>query len=258
MNTNSGPLEGQVALITGAGRGIGRAIAIGYARAGASIVCVSRTRTEVEETALLVCAEGAHAMAAPADVAEFNAMSTLCTAAEKQFGGIDIVVAAAGVALENKPVEDSDVEAWRGTIEVNLIGAFCTAKAAIPALKRRGAGKMTFVGSGMGHRGKPTRSAYAASKAGLHRLVRVLAQELAVSNIAVNELVPGPVLTAFIAGREAQLRAATGAAAWRGATFRSCLNCYKPPTSDSLTSYFATTGSPVRSARTRTNASASL
>ena len=214
MSTNSGPLAGQVALITGAGRGIGRAIAIGYARAGASIVCVSRTRKEVEETVRLVRAEGALAMAAPADVAEFNAMSMLCTAAEKQFGGIDIVVAAAGVALENKPVEDSDVEAWRGTIEVNLIGAFCTAKAAIPALKRRGAGRMIFIGSGMGHRGTPTRSAYAASKAGLHMLVRVLAQELAVSNIAVNELVPGPVLTAFIAGREAQLRAATGAADW--------------------------------------------
>lgn len=214
MSANTGPLAGQVALITGAGRGIGRAIAIGYARAGASIVCVSRTRSEVDETVRLVHAEGADAMASPADVADFNAMNTLCTAAEKQFGGIDIVVAAAGVAHENKPVEDSDVEAWRGTIEVNLIGAFCTAKASIPALKRRGAGRMIFVGSGMGHRGTPTRSAYAASKAGLHMLVRVLAQELAGSNIAVNELVPGPVLTAFIAGREEQLRAATGATEW--------------------------------------------
>ena len=214
MNTDARPLAGQVALITGAGRGIGRAIAIGYAQAGAAIVCVSRTRAEVDETVRLVRAEGGQALAAPADVADFDAMSTLCTAAETEFGGIDIVVAAAGVALQNKPVEESDVEAWRGTIEVNLIGAFCTAKAAIPALKRRGGGRMIFVGSGMGHRGTPTRSAYAASKAGLNMLVRVLAQELADSNIAVNELVPGPVLTAFIAGREAQLRAATGANEW--------------------------------------------
>ncbi len=214
MNTAAAPLAGQVALITGAGRGIGRAVAIGYARAGASIVCVSRTVAEVEETVRLVRTSGAEALAAPADVADFNAMNAVCAAAERRFGGLDIVVVAAGVALENKPVEDSDVAAWRGTIEVNLIGAFCTAKAAIPALKRRGAGRMIFVGSGMGHRGAPTRSSYAASKAGLHMLVRVLAQELAASNIAVNELVPGPVLTAFIAGREEQLRAATGATEW--------------------------------------------
>ncbi len=214
MNTSAVPLAGQVALVTGAGRGIGRAIAIGYARAGASIACVSRTASEVEETARLVRATGAEALSPPADVADFNAMSAVCAAAERQFGGIDIVVAAAGVALENKSVEDSDVAAWRGTIEVNLIGAFCTAKAAIPALKRRGAGRMIFVGSGMGHRGTPTRSSYAASKAGLHMLVRVLAQELSSSNIAVNELVPGPVLTAFIAGREEQLRAATGEREW--------------------------------------------
>jgi 3-oxoacyl-[acyl-carrier protein] reductase len=134
--------------------------------------------------------------------------------AERDFGGLDILVAAAGSAAQNRPVETSDLDAWRQTIEVNLVGAFCSAKAAIPALRRRGGGCMIFVGSGMGHRGAAGRSAYAASKAGLNMLVRVLAQEHIGDSIAANELVPGPVLTAFIAGREEQLRASVGPGEW--------------------------------------------
>jgi 3-oxoacyl-[acyl-carrier protein] reductase len=210
----NGLLHGKVALITGAGRGIGRAAALGFAREGAAVACVARTIEEVLETVRMAQAANGLAIACVGDVTDFAAMQAHCRMAESTFGAIDLVVGAAGASNENKPVADSDVDAWRQTIDVNLFGAFCTAKAALPALRRRQGGKIILVGSGMGHRGAPGRSAYAASKAGLAMLVQVLAEELVADGIAVNELVPGPVLTTFIAGREEQLRRATGGNEW--------------------------------------------
>lgn len=207
-------LDDQVAVITGAGRGIGRAIALGYAQAGAAVVCAARTRTQVEQTVRDIHGAGGRASAFVADVADPRAMLQLFDHAEKTWGGVDIVIVNAGISPQNALVADSDPLLWKQTIDINLTGAFNTAHAAIPLLKRRGGGKLLFVGSGMGHRSGPTRSAYAASKAGLWMLVRVLAQELVHENITVNEIVPGPVETDFIAGRADALRAATGNVEW--------------------------------------------
>lgn len=201
------PLKGKVAVITGAGRGIGRAIAIGYASAGASICCTARTESQLEDTVRQIEAAGGRALAVACDVTDVESVKRVFARAEQAFGGIDIVVASAGSANENKPVEESTPAIWRETIETNLLGSFHTVHAAVPYLKRRGGGHVITLGSGMGHRSAATRSAYAASKAGLWMLTRVLAQELAPANICVNELVPGPVLTDFIRGREDQLRA---------------------------------------------------
>ena len=211
---NNMPLSGKVAVVTGAGRGIGRAIALGYARAGAAVCCSARSIDEIEETARCIVAAGGQAISVCTDVTDYASVDALFATAAAAFGGVDIVVASAGGSMENKSVEESDPLGWKHAIEVNLIGAYHTAKAAIPHLRRRGAGKMIFVGSGMGHRGAPTRSAYAASKSGLWMLTRVLSQELVTLNICVNELIPGPVRTAFIAGREDAVRAATGATEW--------------------------------------------
>ncbi|WP_244618219.1 SDR family NAD(P)-dependent oxidoreductase [Rhodoferax sediminis] len=207
-------LVGKRILVTGAGSGIGRAVAIGYARAGAAVACVSRGRENLLQTERLIENAGGRALALPADVSDFEALEQQVLAVERELGGLDLVFSAAGEASENKTVETSDVQAFRRTLEVNLVGAFNTAKAAIPALKRSGGGHMIFVGSGMGHRAAATRAAYASSKAGLHMLVRVLAQELIEDGIAVNELVPGPVLTAFITGRVEQLTQSAGAQEW--------------------------------------------
>jgi 3-oxoacyl-[acyl-carrier protein] reductase len=111
------------------------------------------------------------------------------------FGGLDILVINAGVREGGRHVEDSAPEAWGITLDVNLLGAYYCAQAAIPVLKQRGAGKIITVGSGLGHRGLAGWSAYACSKAGLWMLTRVLAQELWPYNISVNELIPGPVVT---------------------------------------------------------------
>ena len=207
-------LAGKVAFITGAGRGIGRAIALGYARAGADICCAARSPAEIDETVALIVLAGGKATSVRIDVTNYASVEAAFSHAATTLGGIDIVVANAGSSAENMLVEESDLRNWKQTIDTNLIGAYHTARAAIPHMRARGAGKLIFVGSGMGHRSSATRSAYAASKAGVWMLTRVLAQELADHNICVNELVPGPVMTAFIKGREEALRAGGPGGEW--------------------------------------------
>ena len=188
-------LEGKVAVITGAGRGIGRAIALGYAAEGASICCAARTTTEIEKVVDEIKSVGGSAIMAQTDVTSYDEVERMNRAAADAFGGIDIVVINAGGNLGAAPVEESDPENWTATIDLNLKGAYYTARSAIPYLKERGSGKIITIGSGIGHNGRPNTSAYACAKAGSWMLTRVLAQELWEYNIAVNELVPGPVLT---------------------------------------------------------------
>lgn len=212
--TGGSELKGKVAVITGAGRGIGQAIAVGYARAGAAVCCAARSEAQVAETVAQVVAAGGQAIGLSCDVTDHASVLRLFEQAAAKLGGVDIVVACAGSATENKPVEDSDPALWRQAIDTNLIGAFHTVQAAIAHLKRRGGGQIITIGSGMGHRSAPTRSAYAASKAGLWMLTRALAQEVAPHGICVNELVPGPVMTDFIKGREDTLRAIAAGGEW--------------------------------------------
>ena len=193
-------LDGKVAIVTGAGRGIGKAIAEAYGGAGASVCCVARTHSEIQTTAAEIERKGGRALAVAADVRDLDAVGGAFEHVARAFGGIDIVVINAGVITTNGAVETSDPEMWKETLETNLLGAYYSARAAIPYLRRRGAGKIITVGSGLGHRGRPGGSAYSSSKAGLWMLTRVLAQELAQYSISVNELVPGPVRTAIGTG----------------------------------------------------------
>lgn len=199
------PLTRQVAVITGAGRGIGAAIAKAYATAGAAVVCAARTRGELDQTVAAIQATGGRAMAVPTDITDLVAVDRLFATAAEAFGGVDLVVLNAGIYADRHRVQDSDPAAWTRTVEVNLFGAYYCARAAIPHLKNRGAGKMILVGSGRGHRGIPSGSSYAVSKAGLWMLTRVLAQELWPERISVNELIPGPVATTINAGESASV-----------------------------------------------------
>ncbi len=200
-----GELSGKVAFVTGASRGIGKAIAIGYAAAGASVCCVARTESDLAQTVADIQRAGGTAISVPTDVTDYDSVVNAFAAAASEFGGVDIVVVNAGGNFDDShDIESGGVEQWTNTIQVNLVGAYYTAKAAIPHLRRRGGGKIISIGSGLGRRGRPGGSAYASSKAGLSMLTRVLALELWPHNISVNELVPGPVLTERVAQSYAQ------------------------------------------------------
>ncbi|MEZ4709916.1 MAG: SDR family oxidoreductase [Caldilineaceae bacterium] len=202
--TDSLPLANKVAVITGAGRGIGKAIALAYGEAGAAIACAARTQAEIEQTAVEIEAAGGRAIAAPTDVRDMAAVDRLMAQTVEQLGGIDILVINAGINLDRNPIAESIPEEWRATMEVNLFGPYYCARAAIPHLRARGGGKIIIVGSGMGHRGSPGNSAYCISKAGVWMLTQVLAQEVWPDKISVNELIPGPVDTSMTTNAQAR------------------------------------------------------
>jgi 3-oxoacyl-[acyl-carrier protein] reductase len=197
MDEREQVLKGKVAIVTGAGRGIGKAIATAYAQAGAAVCCAARTVAEIENTVREIEARGGQAIALQTDVTQLGSAEQMFQKTVEHFGGLDILVINAGAIYERRRVADSRPEDWRATVEVNLIGAYFCAKTAIPYMQQRGAGKIITIGSGVGHRGRAGSSAYACSKAGLWMLTRVLAQELWPYNISVNELIPGPVKTAM-------------------------------------------------------------
>jgi 3-oxoacyl-[acyl-carrier protein] reductase len=188
-------LNGKVALITGAGKGIGKAIAIAYAKQGIKVCCIARTLNDIELTANEIKTLGGDAIAILCDVTNYENLEIAIQKAFNKFGRIDILVINAGTDCEKLSVDKLDIEEWKRVIDVNLNGALYTAKAAIPYLKRNGTGKIITIGSGMGHKGRADSAPYSCSKAGLWMLTRILAQELSEYKISVNELIPGPVNT---------------------------------------------------------------
>ena len=193
--STAAPLHGKIALVTGAGRGIGRAVAVDWAAAGAAVALVARSVDELEAVAGEITAAGGQALVAPADVTDPAAVARACTATVDGLGGNDLVLANAGGTFPHGTVADGDYDAWRDTFTLNVDGVYLTAQAAIPHLRARGGGKILVMGSGAGRRAGPGWGPYASAKAAVSMLVRVLAQELRAERIAVNEIIPGPVHT---------------------------------------------------------------
>lgn len=195
MDGSEFPLDGHVVIVTGAGRGIGQAIARALAGAGADVCCVSRSLSQITATVGQIESAGGAAMAVEADLRTPEGAEIMVEAAVRRFGGVDILVANAGGLTEHKTVEQSNSHDWQEVLQSNLVTTYHSVHAIIPVLKQRGGGKIITVGSRVGHLGMPGSSAYAVAKAGTWMLTRVLAQELHKDNITVNELVPGPVQT---------------------------------------------------------------
>lgn len=189
-------LAGMVAVITGAGSGVGRAVAMALAAAGGMPVLVGRTQEPLWETAALVAGVGGQSLVRPADVTDEAAMTEVFAQAADELEGIDAAILAAGVGRYG-PVESYPLADWEETLATNLTGPFLCAKAAIPQLRRNGGGAIVAVSSGAGKQGYPQLGAYSASKFGLMGLMQGLAGEVADDGIKVCTVVPGSILTPF-------------------------------------------------------------
>jgi 3-hydroxybutyrate dehydrogenase len=187
-------LGGRRALVTGGGRGIGRAVALELARAGADVAVSSRTRAEIEAVADAARALGRRGVALPADVSRSDEVRTLLNGANAALGGIDILVNGAGIAPSALTWKTSD-ETWRSAIDTNLSGAFYCMREALPGMIEAGFGRVVNVASIAGKTGYAYISAYAASKHGLLGLTKCAALEVASKGVTVNAVCPGYVDT---------------------------------------------------------------
>lgn len=165
------PPPARTALVTGASGGIGRAIAVGLARAGIAVAVHGRDAGRLAATARAVDAEGGHAEVVTADVRDFAAVDTAVRQVESALGGIDLLVNNAGqIERDEVPVWEADPHEWRQVLEVDLLGAFHCVRAVVPSMVRRGGGRVVDVNSGAGTRDRDIYSAYNVAKTGLMRL----------------------------------------------------------------------------------------
>lgn len=202
-------LHGKIALVTGAARGLGRAIAEALAAAGCHVAVSDiasvedgitpyqlSSASDLALTAAAVEKAGVRALAVHADVTSQDDVARLLAAVESEFGGLDILVANAGI-IDAAPVATMDERAWDRIFDVNVKGVFLCARAAIPLFEKRGGGRIVNVASVAGKTGRAGLAAYCASKAAVISLTQALAEELGPMNVAVNALCPGYIQTAM-------------------------------------------------------------
>jgi len=187
-------LEGKTALITGASKGLGKAMALALADCGARLILVSRNLEQLNETAAAVRQRGAEAVTFKADVTDEHQVEQLDQFVAEKFGKLQILINNAGINIR-KPVTDFTLAEWRLVMDTNLTSVFLLCRALIPRMKGQGYGRIINLTSTMSHVSIAGRTAYSASKTGLLGMTRALALELAPEKITVNGLSPGPFAT---------------------------------------------------------------
>ncbi len=195
MSTTSDDVDltGQVALITGGGRGLGRAFAVGLAQAGASVGITARTQSEIDETAKLVEASGGQAIAFSADVTDKVAMEKVVASLEERFGPVDILVNNAGVITPLGNDWEMDADEWWQSFTINVNGPYICIRAVMLSMIARGKGRIINITSICGHTVQPSATAYSASKAAISHFTNCLAPALKDHGIGVFALAPaGP------------------------------------------------------------------
>jgi 3-oxoacyl-[acyl-carrier protein] reductase len=200
-------LANQIAVVTGAGRGIGRAIALKFAAEGANVACVSRTQENSEKVAAEIRALGRQAWAHAVDVADAAAVNAAAEKILAECGKVDILVNNAGVTRDNLLMRMSEAE-WDTVLDTNLKGAFLFTKAFSRVLLKQRAGRIINVASVIGLVGNAGQCNYAASKAGLIGFTKSVAREMASRGITANVLAPGFIETDMTAELKEELRAA--------------------------------------------------
>jgi 3-oxoacyl-[acyl-carrier protein] reductase len=192
-------LDGKIALVTGAGRGIGRALALGFAKAGAHLIVVSRTQTEIEATARAAQAVGIQSLAIKADVSQPHEVQRMAELVDNRFGRLDILVNNAALRMNQLGKKDSyyipfvnlSLDDLDSAMNVNLRGPFLCIKECLALMLRSNAGSIINISAGGGKKGMAGRVPYCASKFGLEALTQCLALEFQAYDIAVNSLSPG-------------------------------------------------------------------
>jgi NAD(P)-dependent dehydrogenase (short-subunit alcohol dehydrogenase family) len=188
------PLHQKTALITGASKGLGKAMALSLAEAGADLILVSRDLPKIEAIADSLRAAGGKAAAFQTDVTSEEQVRRLEHQIERQFGKIQILINNAGIN-NRKPVTDFTLAEWREVLDTNLTSAFLMCRSFVPMMKGQGYGRIINMTSIMSHVALAGRTAYASSKTGLLGFTRALALELAPDQITVNGISPGPIAT---------------------------------------------------------------
>lgn len=190
-------LEGRIALITGASRGIGAAVATAYARAGAHVILLARTVGGLEETDDAIQREGGTATLFPFDLAESRKISAIGPTIAERFGKLDILVGNAGILGQLSPVALSDHKSYESVMKINFFANYHLIRTLDPLLRGSPAGRAIFVTANAARRHTPFWSAYAASKAALETMAASYAAEVAYSKLKVNIIDPGTVGTAL-------------------------------------------------------------
>lgn len=203
----------RVAVVTGAGRGVGRAVAQRLADDGLRVVLAGRSVDELGSTRDAIASAGGVSSVVATDVRDPDDVARLASRALDEFGRIDVLCANSGVAGPTRALVDIDYQEWLDTFAVNVGGVFLCCRAVIPAMAAQGSGSIVVIGSVTGRRPLPRRTPYAASKTALIGLVRTLAVEVGSSGIRVNLVSPGPVsgerLDRVIAAQAAALGTST-------------------------------------------------
>jgi len=187
-------LQGKVALVTGAARGIGRSVARAFAREGAHVVIADLNLEGARAAAGEITAAGGRASALAVDVSDATSIAAMLAAIGRDHGRLDALVNNAGVG-GNTPFLETTLEEWERIIRINLTGAFLVAQGAARMMAKGGGGKIVNIASLSGQRGGNGRAAYGSAKAGLELLTKVMAVELAAHNVNVNAIAPGPIET---------------------------------------------------------------
>jgi len=184
-------LNGRVALITGASKGLGKAMALALAGAGAKLALVSRNEKQLRDVAKEVDAAGSEAKVFVADVGKEDQVTRLQREVLEAYGGIQILINNAGINVR-KPIHEFTLDEWNSVLDTNLTSVFLLSRAFVPHMKGKGYGRILNMTSTMAHVSIPARGAYSASKTALLGLTRAMALELAGDGITVNGISPGP------------------------------------------------------------------